>query len=282
MAVSNYDITAASFRPEGAHDYELSILTGMDSFAYIVRDRTRNQLLAYRSLSIAPEEHEDWSGTLDRIVRADDKLRSLRYGNCILGWESERMTLVPAALYDAANPRLYLEQLTLVGLDDGVRAERYQELGGELLFAAPQARLEAVERRLQPLRTHHVAGGLLSAWAARSRRLGHQSVSCAVRGGKLFIAAHRSGHLLFFNTFSFVNSQDALYYLLLAFQQCGWTPNRVPLYLCGEITEHSELYRKFYQYVEDIRFCQFATPPSAPPELAGLAGHLYFELLCLG
>lgn len=282
MAVSNYDITAAAFRPEGTHDYELSILTGMDSFAYIIRDRSRNQLLAYRSLTIAPEEHADWSAMLDRIVLADDKLRTLRYGNCILGWESERMTLVPNELYHAASPRLYLEQLTLVGLDDEVRVEQYHELGGQLLFAAPAARLGAVERRLQPLRTHHFAGGLLSAWAARSRRLGHQAVSCAVRGGKLFVAAHRSGNLLFFNTFSFINSSDALYYLLLAYQQSGWTPNRVPLYLCGEITEHSELYRKFYQYVEDIRFCQFATPPSAPPELAGLASHLYFELLCLG
>ncbi|MFT5999614.1 MAG: hypothetical protein ACI81P_002072 [Neolewinella sp.] len=282
MAVSNYDITAAAFRPESAHDYELSILTGMDSFAYIIRDRTRNELVAYRSQTITAEEQTDWSATLDRLVRADDKLRSLAYGNCIMGWESERLTLVPEALYDAGNPRIYLEQLTLIGLDDAVRAERYQELGGELLFAAPSVRLEAAERRLRTLRTHHIAGGLLSAWAARSRRLGHQAISCAVRGSRLFVAAHRNGHLLFFNTFSYASSHDALYYLLLAYQQCGWTPNRVPLYLCGEITEHSDLYRQFYRYVEDIRFCQYPTPPSSPPELAGLPAHLYFELLCLG
>ncbi len=282
MAISNYNITAAAFRKEGAHDYELSILTGMDSFAYIIRDRTHNQLLAYRSHTLSAEEQSTWPETLDRLVREDDKLRSIRYGNCILGWESERLTLVPTALYDAGNPRVYLEQLTLVGLDDEVRAERFQELGGELIFAAPAARLNAVERRLQPLRTHHLAGGLLSAWAARSRRIGHQAVSCAVRGGQLFLAAHRNGHLLFFNTFSFTNSQDALYYLLLAFQQTGWTANRVPLYLCGEITEHSELYRQFYRYVEDIRFCEYPTPPSTTPELAGVPGHLYFELLCLG
>ena len=282
MAVSNYDITAAAYRKEGAHDYELSILTGMDSFAYTIRDRVRNQLLAYRSETLSTADRENWPEAINRIIQADDKLRSVRYGNCILGWESERLTLVPAKLFDATNPRVYLEQLTLIGLEDDVRAERFQELGGELLFAAPKDRLEAVERRLSPLRTHHVAGGLLSAWSARSRRLNHQSVSCAVRGGKLFVAAHRNGHLLFFNTFPFSSSQDALYYLLLAFQQTGWTPNRVPLYLCGEITEHGELYRQFYRYVEDIRFCQYPTPPSRPPELAGLPEHLFFELMCLG
>ncbi|MEL7162847.1 MAG: DUF3822 family protein, partial [Bacteroidota bacterium] len=108
------------------------------------------------------------------------------------------------------------------------------------------------------------------------------AVTAAVRGSKLFVAAHQNGNLQFFNTFTFTGSQDALYFLLLAYQQCGWTPNRVPLYLCGEITDHSELYRQFYRYVEDIRFCQYGAPPATPPELAGLEPHLYFELLCLG
>ncbi|MEM9258562.1 MAG: DUF3822 family protein [Bacteroidota bacterium] len=282
MAVSNYDITAAAFRPESARKYELSILTGMDSFAYIIRDRTHNQLLAYTSHSLDAAERTDWTAALQRIVQADDKLRSLAYGTAILGWETERLTLVPNELYDEANPRAYLEHLTLIGLEDEVRTERYNDLGSHLLFSAQRDRLVATERRLRTKRTHHLAGGLLTAWGARSRRLGHQAISTAVRGNKLFVAAHQNGNLQFFNTFSFATSPDALYFLLLAYQQCGWTPNRVPLYLCGEITEHSELYRQFYRYVEDIRFCQYATPPATPPELAGLAPHLYFELLCLG
>ncbi len=282
MAVTNYDISSAAYRKEGVHDYELSILTGMDSFAYTIRDRNENQLLAYHSQAIPPADQANWPDVINRIVQADDKLRSVTYGSCILGWEGERLTLVPDALYDATNPRVYLEQLTLIGVEDAVRAKHYQELGGELLFAAPTACLDAVERRLRPLRTHHIAGGLLSAWAARSKRINHQSISCAVRGGRLFVAAHRSGNLLFFNTFPFSGANGALYYILLSYQQCGWTPNRVPLYLCGEIIERSELYLHFHRYVEDIRFCQYPTPPSAPPELAGLPAHLYFELMCLG
>ena len=282
MAVSNYDITAAAYRKAGAHDYELSILAGMDSFAYIIRDRTHNQLLAYHSRTLTNADRTDWAATLHRFVREDDKLQSVRYGNCVLGWQSDRLTVVPNALYDPAHPRTYVEQLGTTGLDDEVRAERFQELDAHVVFAAPRDRLSAAERRLAPLRTHHLAGGLLSAWAARARRLNHQAVSCAVRGGRLFVAVHRAGHLLFFNTFAYTNAQDALYYLLLAYQQTGWTPNRVPLYLCGEVTEHSELYRQFYRYVEDIRFCQYPTPPATPPELAGLPGHLWFELLCLG
>jgi len=88
LAVTNYDISSAAYRKEGAHDYELSILTGMDSFAYTIRDRTQNQLLAYHSQTIPTTDQANWPETIDRIIRADDKLRSVTYGNCILGWES--------------------------------------------------------------------------------------------------------------------------------------------------------------------------------------------------
>lgn len=283
MAVNNYDITAAAYQPGKARDYELSILTGMDSFAYVIRDRKDNVLLAYRSYTLESGGNEaDWERGVEQLIRADDKLRSVRYGSCVLGWESRQHTLVPAALYDSAAPRLYLEQLTTVGLEDAVRTTYYQELGGYLVWSAPAGRLESVERRLAPLRTHHVVGGLLVAWAARSRRLNHQSVSCAVRGGKLVLAAHERGKLLFFNTFPYASDQDALYYLLLAYEQCGWRPAVVPLYLCGEITRHGKLRHDFARYVEDIRYSNYPTPPATPPELISLPEHVYFELLCLG
>ncbi len=254
----------------------------MDSFAYVIRDRSRNELLAYSSLTLSPAELAAWPESFNRLVQADDKLRTLRYGTCILGWESERITLVPDELYQPGQASKYLEHLTVLGLNDAVREERFNELEGHLLFASPKDRIEAVERRLNPLRTHHVAGGLLTAWSLRSQRLGHQSVSVALRGNKLFVAAQQNGKLLFFNNFTYASSQDALYFLLLAYQQCGWSPARVPLYLCGEITDHSELYRQFYRYIEDLRFCEYGAPPATPPELASLPGHLYFELLCLG
>jgi hypothetical protein len=282
LAISNYDITAAAFQAGKAHNYELSILTGMDSFAYIIRDRIKNQLLAYRSQTLTPEEHNNWGDSIYRLIKADDKLRSLRYGSSVLGWDSPQMTLVPDSLYDEGQNRQYLEQLTLVGLDDQVRNERINDLAAQLIFGAPKNRIGAVERRLSPLRTSHLAGGLLTAWGNRSRRLRHQAISASVRGGRLFIAAHQNGNLLYFNTFTFRKAPDAVYYLLLAFQQCGWTPKRVPLYLSGEITDQSELYRQFYRYVEDIRFSVYGAPPSNPPEMATLPGYLFFELLCLG
>ncbi|THH40635.1 DUF3822 family protein [Neolewinella litorea] len=282
MGVSNYDIASAAFRRDRTQDYELSILTGVDSFAYIIRDRTQNQLLAYRSYSFGREERQSWPAALERIIAADDRLRETRYGKTVLAWDTPVLTLVPEALYTPGNPAAYLEQLTVVGLDDEVRHEHFQELGSELIYSAKRDHITAAEEQLHALRTQHYAGALLTAWGRRSRRLAHESVSCSVRENRLFLAGHRNGNLEYFNTFRYDNSQDGVYFLLLAYDQCGFAPDRVPLYLSGDVTASGELYNQFYRYVEDVRFSVYPTPPAAPPELSGLAPHLYFDLLCLG
>ncbi len=281
MGVSNYDITAAALHLEQPQDYELSILTGVDSFAYIIRDRTANRLLAYRSYAFDAAQRADWPATLGQLVAADERLRTADFGRTVVAWDTPTMVLVPRPLFTEGHPATYLEQLTVIGLDDEVRHERLQEIGSELIFAARRAHLDAVEEHFGGGRPQHFTGGLLTAWAARSRRLGQSSVSCAVRGPRLFVAGHRNGILEYYNAFSFASPQDAVYYLLLAYEQCGFSPARVPLYLCGEVTAAGEVYHQFYQYVEDLRFSVYATPPAAPPEFDGLPPHLYFDLLCL-
>ncbi|WP_116105880.1 DUF3822 family protein [Lewinella sp. IMCC34191] len=282
MGVSNYNITSAAFQPERASDYELSILTGMDSFAYILRDRTQNTLVAFRSYSFGREERADWAESLVSLIEADHRLQGLRHGKTLLAWDTPVLTLVPEQLYTPGNPSAYLEQLAVVGLDDEVRHEHFHELAAELIYSARREHILTAERALHSLRTQHFAGGLLTAWSLRSRRLQHQSVSCSVRENRLFIAGHDQGNLSFFNTFHYHTTQDAVYYLLLAYEQCGLAPDRTPLYLSGDVTLNNELYSQFYRYVEDIRFSAYPAPPSTPPELAGIPPHLYFDLLCLG
>lgn len=255
----------------------------MDSFAYVVRDRAQNRLLAYRSVRLPISgDRQDFAATLDDIILQDDLLRSLRYGSVVLGWETGRASLVPRELYDAEHRRDYLEQLTLIGLDDTVQEEWYNDLDAHLLYAANSDQLETVRRALNVMRTQHFGGGLLTAWGMRSRRLGEVAVSAAVRGGRIFVAAHRSGMLQFFNTFDVNTKDDALYFVLLAYEHCGMIPSRVPLYLCGEITEAGDIYKLLYTYVAEIRFCRYGAPPALPPEFVSLPPHVYFDLLCLG
>lgn len=282
MGVSNYKVSAATLAVGRTQDYELSILTGVDSFAYIIRDRSENRLLAYRSYDFDDADRRDWPAAVTGVIETDTLLADNRYGKTVLGWNAPTMTLVPDPLYDADRATAYLDSLAVIGLHHAVRTLPVQELGSTLVFAEDRERLSLIEHHFSTPPAQHVSAGLLTAWAARSRRQGHASISCTVRGGRLLLAGHQAGNLEYYNSFAYDSSQDAVYYLLLAYDQCRFSPARDPLYLSGEILITGELYNQFYRYLEDIRFSQYGAPPGVPPELADLPSHLYFDLLCLG
>ena len=283
MGVGKYAIDSAALATGRKQDYELSILAGVDSFAYILRDRVHNRLLALHAREIEAVSPAERSERLHALIADDDNLRqAASYGKIALGWESDRMTLVPPPLFDAGRASEYLEALTTVGLEDTVRHEPTGDATSQLVYAVPADALSVLMASFADAPLSHYARGLLTAWSGRSRRQGHDAISCSVRGRRLFLAGHRGGQLRFANHFEFSTSQDAVYFVLLAFEQSGFDAARHPLYLCGEIVTTGELYNQLYRYVADVRFCQYPTPPEAGTEFAGLPAHLYFDLLCLG
>ncbi|MCS6928469.1 MAG: DUF3822 family protein [Saprospiraceae bacterium] len=88
---------------------------------------------------------------------------------------------------------------------------------------------------------------------------------------------------LFYNTFPFSNASDLLYYVLLAYHQFRLNPQEVTLWLSGSIMPGSELHRKLYAYIRDIRFAEAKGPWRFPREAANTAlpAHCYFELMNL-
>ena len=281
MAVTNYNIRSAAFRPEAAESYELSILTGVDSFAYAIRDRAANQLLAYHASEFTEAERTDLPEAVLHRLQGDNLLERTTFGTTVLGWQTPRVILVPQDLYDNNHRRDYLEQLSIVSLEDAVREEWQNELNAHLLYVASGNSLNAIATTLQAARTQHASGGLLNAWGLRSRRLAEADVSICLRGKQLTVGAHRAGSLQFFNTYTFASAEDVLYYTLLAYEHCGLLPARAPLYVSGEILSESELYRLLYTYVAEVRFSQYGAPPRLAPDLPAIPTHLYYDLLCL-
>jgi hypothetical protein len=275
-------MTAAAYHRGQRQDYELSILVGMDSFAYTIRDRLRNELLAYRSHALEAGESDDWEGMMATYLESDPRLaQAPAYGRRVLAWNGAEITLVPTPLYDASEPGAYLEALTVVGLQDTVRTLHSPLQDGTFVYAVGQDRLNLLEKFLGPGRTVPYASGLLDCWAHRSERMGEERISCAVRFHYLLVAGHRRGKLRFFNRFSFRTATDAVYFVLLAYAQSGFAAERVPLYLCGDITEEGEVYRELRRYVAGIHFATPPRPPGLPQELSRLPAHQFFDLLCM-
>lgn len=281
MGVKKYDIKEQAFDLSKADQYELSILLGVGSFTYIIREERSKQLLVYRSFSLDAKHLADWGKKVQQITQDDDILRPSLIRKAYVSWVGERAALVPIRLFQEGREVDYLSQLTTIGLQDICRSDALPALGTQLVYAIGQDRVDSISRRFAPLTSRHYASKLLQSWQDQNRKIGHRAVYASLRDGQITLAAIDAGKLIFFNIFTFKAAQDALYFTTLTFQQSGWGLDRVPLYLCGEILPQSEVYRQFYRFIEDIRFLNAEDQDGiAGPMLSTYPSHIYYDLLC--
>ncbi|MGS2761603.1 DUF3822 family protein [Sinomicrobium sp. M5D2P9] len=68
------------------------------------------------------------------------------------------------------------------------------------------------------------------------------------------IVVLRDGKLLLYNTFTYTNKEDFIYYILFTAEQLELNPDEFPLYLLGEIHEGDALYTIAYTYIRNVHF----------------------------
>lgn len=281
MGVSKYDIVATNFDRNKADQYELSILLGMDSFNYVLLAPDTRQLMAFKSVQLQPSNFTDWVPFFFRSIQTDDFLRAGLTKVVFLGIQTERLCLIPQRLFTKGEESSYLSRLTDISLDDRCKSDAVPSAAIQLIYAIGEERLEAMNRRLSPRRIRHSATALLEQWLKQSQALGHKAVYACLRDHTIYLAALDKGQLLFFNVFKFQAAVEVVYYVHLAYQQCGWSATHMPLYLCGEVLQNSDIYQQLYRFVEDIRFLEPpATLAKIEDNMLSLPSHLYYDVLC--
>lgn len=270
MGVIRYDITEENFDIQNLPQNELSILTGVDSSSYLVAG-SEQQGLAVRAFTHLPQEK--WWEADERVIMTFKKIR--------VAWLGSRFTLVPARLYNGDARRSFLSGITTVSDEEAVLADPLPGLDAFLVYALDQQRLTDWRRAFVGCRFYHCLSPILDDMAKRTRRLGKAQLYAYIKEGSLFAVGIERNRLLFCNFFSCPTAKDYLYFILLAYEQCGWKPAQVPLRLYGEALPDAELYKLLYRYVKDVAFGSGPDQFRWGDRANQYASHLFYDLACL-
>jgi hypothetical protein len=60
--------------------------------------------------------------------------------------------------------------------------------------------------------------------------------------------------LTYFNSFSFQNPDDVVYYLIFVLEQLKFNPESMPLVLLGNVEKGGALFELLYRYIRHIEF----------------------------
>lgn len=273
------DFVSETFDRQYAYLYQLSAVVGPGRFAFLVEDE-ENRVVVLRATQ--PDAREETASVLNALqlgMPAETMLR-LNYRSVRLAFASQRFVLVPAALFDPAQATAYLE--AIAPLYDGERAQcdYLRAIEAYAVYPASGAALDYVGSFFTRVECRHWASGLLLAAQQNAKLTGKPYLQATLLGRMLCLVLFDKGKLLYCNIFEYVTARDALYHVLLVYDQLKLHPERQPVYLSGEVVPDSEIYRELTKYIRQVDFVSRPAFYRFPSGQEGFEapGHFYQDL----
>lgn len=275
-------------KKSAAADNNLSILIGVDRFAYLISSAD-HQVLALRvyeqensSKPSAAGQSTSMSSFLDDVCKSDQKLNQT-FARTRIGWNNRLASIVPRRLYDAANKAAYLQYLSS---DKGHRDyfdDALPKFGAHQVYAIPADWAAWRNRRFPNSQPLHISSALLngfSAHAAATLQDG-RSLFVHVGMGEVRIALLDANSLYFSNAYTYQAAKDFLYYVLAVFNEFDLDQETTPIWLSGQLVEDSEIYRLLFRYFRKLAFMPCPPALSTGTQLSATPQHFYTDLYFL-
>ncbi|PHN01775.1 DUF3822 family protein [Flavilitoribacter nigricans] len=268
----NFDITEYNFSRKDTEQYQLSILYGVDSFAYIIQDA--------KGTVVALREYHWQDGKQKATFLEEDEKLHFNYRQVKVAFSKGVFCMVPQRLFQEEEKATYLGHLAKIRRSGNILSDNISQHQAELVYEVEESALQEIDRYFTraPKRNLHTI--LLESMRSHAATQASYHVAVHVTQKQLLIYAFDRTNLMLLNAYRYNSAQDFLYYVLLVYEQLGLKTGGVPLYLAGRILEDSDIYRLLIRY---IRKLSFLAPDRTKigPQLERHPAHFFFDLHAL-
>ena len=268
----NFDITEYNFSSKDTDQYQLSILYGVDSFAYIIQD-PKGTVVALR------EYHWIDGKQKAAFLEKDEKLH-LNYRQIKVAFSKGVFCMVPQRLFQEEEKATYLGHLTKIKRSGNILSDNITQHQAELVYEVEETALREIDRYFNRAPKKNLHSVLLEAMRSHSAVQSSYHVAVHVTQKQLLVYAFDRTNLMLLNAYRYNSAQDFLYYILLVYEQMGFKTDQVPLYLSGRILEDSDIYRLLIRYIRHRNFLA-PGPIKLGPQLERHPPYFFFDLYAL-
>jgi len=266
----------------------LSILLGMDRFAYLIHT-TDLQVLVLREYELEPRAPTSANQGQEALflpglekICAEDSCLGQSFARIRIGWANHFSALVPKRLYDADHKATYLQYLTTPAGPWEYNADDLPHFAACQVYAIPGAVLSWLQKQFPGSEVLHASTAFLNgARSVVNGQQGGRRLFVHVGFGEFRLGLLDETHLYFSNAYTFQTAKDFLYYILAVVDECDLDQETTPILLSGQLIEDSEIYRLLYRYFRKLSFVPCPAKLSRGPKLSALPQHLYADLYFL-
>ncbi len=283
MGKIDLEIFEDKFLKKYTAQYELSILLGVDSLCFAVSDSASNLLgLRKYSYALAPGSFRELPEAAKEIFLEDPLLRKPCAAIRIAVFHPF-VALVPKRLYNDGEKKAYLEKLLRLDKDDRLFSEELSFLQAMAVFPLTAPLIQELGVLAPQASIRHLAACLARSFAPLYAAEEPRRIFFNLRDGMAQVFAFDKEELVLLNTYTFFDSNDLAYFLLLICQQLGWPPEATPLFCSGLLVEDSAIFRNLQRFFPLLTFVPAAGSPYATGPRFGreTRKHWFIDLLSI-
>ncbi len=258
----------------------LSILVGMDSFAYMITDDKRS-VVALKQFHFEEKVRNPIElGRKLQPLLVEDTLLNGTFERTFVAIDTTNFTLVPDLLFDENEVASYLTDVTYVSENDKILVDKFAFIPSKLIYP--------IDKGIQFLLKLHFPDceifNVFSALLGSARQMILQE---GVTGKYLFVNVRRSTlqvllfedeKLLIANAYSYRGLDDFQYFIFLIFHQFKLDPAKTPIYLAGQIDEKHEKFTVLHDRIEQVHLVDWPVTLLTGPNFANGSKHQFFDL----
>lgn len=244
-----------SFDVNNLTNYSLSLKVG-DNFFIANALKTKSSIhiaIAEQEFQNGLKEEFKISAFIETLKKSPVKI-SKKYNEVFISIANTHFAIIPKALFDASQIKSYINLNTKVPESFVFKSKVLDKEGIVICFAIPKE-LNDWTKKIFPKATisHELAVGLQSI-IRDFHSLSEEKVILNVHKNYFDFIYLKNGKLNFANSFSYIEKEDFLYFVLFTAEQLEINPLEVETYLLGEIKTGSETHQLLFQYIKKLHF----------------------------
>ncbi|MGG7035180.1 MAG: DUF3822 family protein [Flavobacterium sp.] len=233
---------------------KLILQVALDGFSYCVFDTLNHSAEMVESINFSDFQKNSKPEELYQKAFSETSVLSHKYDEVLVLHDNNLNTFVPKALFDKNLLKEYLQFNNKVFENDFFTFDEManQEMNNVYI---PYVNINNfLIDWFGSFNYKHSNSILVSKLLNLSKNIEERLFFAHVQADKFEIVIVENQKLLLFNSFEYKTKEDFIYYILFVAEQLNLNPEFFKLYLFGDISEESDLYKIAYKYIRNIDF----------------------------
>ena len=231
---------------------ELSIQLGLSGLSFCILDSSTKEIHSLDNIELenttVPEDlipHlENWFNKPENQNMAFDKVVAIH--------ENELSAVVPKPLFNESNLSDYLKYDVKILENDYLS---YDAIGQHEIYNVyvPFTNVNNyLFEKFGDFEYKHASSILIETLVNLAKMEDKPTLYAYISKTHFEIVVTNQKQLVLYNIFNYRQKEDFIYYLLFTIEQLNLNPEKVNVYLLGNIDKQSELYEIAYQYIQNL------------------------------